>query len=184
MRKLSPICPYENYTVGVIDGYGILRDWKGNYSSLDDLKKLIESMQATVALMEDGNWQGSEIVQYLEHQHYIGLFENKSPSNFVFYPTDRKQLYGKGSGVYFIGDTLRPERVKIGMSNNITSRTRGLEWVVKGDVEIYAVFFTADYKVYETALHGMFSQYRIDGEWFKKKPVLSYVNSLMEEYRK
>ena len=183
MYKLSRVCSHDDYHIGIIDGYGLVRN-EGGYLSVDGLKTMIDALTNTVTILEEHNKDQAGLLGALEQREYKKLMSSLTKQDFTFYPKARRQLRGKGSGVYFVGDTGRPDIAKIGMSDNLANRTLTLGYMLVGKLEIYAVITTPDNKIYESALHRMFSDHQVTGEWFKKEPVLAYVNSLMAEWSK
>lgn len=89
-------------------------------------------------------------------------------------PTDKRF-----SGVYVLSTTDDLDTVKIGMSGDIYTRTKGIYHEYKSSVKLHAILEHQEYRLLEQFLHSELSDYNVGGEWFEAAPALDYIGRLI-----
>lgn len=99
-----------------------------------------------------------------------------TPIEFDKWWAETRRRIGVGD-VYFIGEKRRGEPIKIGYSiASLGKRLAALRREHSKPLVVLASFMTLRPKRIEQELHSFFGQDRIDGEWFRRSPLLvSYV---------
>jgi len=89
------------------------------------------------------------------------------------------RIRGTGRVVYFVTSSQKPNVVKIGRSGYLATRLAGIEREHGGYVAVLALLECNALKT-EAAFHHYFSSYRIEGEWFLRSRVESFLRSAQQ----
>lgn len=88
------------------------------------------------------------------------------------------QKHGKGPFVYFIEDPIGP--IKVGISKNPPARLSDLQTSHARRLRLLAII-PGDYKT-EAALHELFRNARLSGEWFAGVPVKTWLAANTDKF--
>lgn len=171
----------------VREDYGVVlvRDMDGNFIELKQLDNLI------ARLIQTRNQMVDEAIDQITMQqqatdNYVAELARRSK---LYYPIHHDYLaYQPGkirgpkqprfAGVYFLSFAKRLEYIKIGVSNDIYKRTKGLWTEFQHQVStVHAFIETDEPYTMETALHNRFAQYHVEGEWFHAMPILAWLGA-------
>lgn len=94
------------------------------------------------------------------------------------FPKERKDVYSSGTCVYFIQCETEPELIKIGMTQNLSQRSKGLASSMGSDVKVIAYAKTTEYKYLEQALHYHFRYCNEHGEWFQERDIWKFLSDV------
>ncbi len=124
-------------------------------------------------------------VSYVEHigQIQSSEFAQQAKWNFELLDTyysflgNATQRNSSGSCVYFLEHPLYPTLIKIGHTNDLNRRSQELAVANCGlPVKVIAFAQLQQRQDFEAALHLMFSRVRVVGEWFRREPVIAFLN--------
>lgn len=92
------------------------------------------------------------------------------------FPTKRSDIYASGRCVYFLHDT-KTNWIKIGCTVNLANRSKKLQRNIGNrDAYVIAFFKTHEYRKDEKAMHALFREAHIKGEWFAWPPVMRFLD--------
>lgn len=169
----------------VREDYGatLVRDMDGNFIDVDQLDNLIAKLIKTRNEMLIGGVDQATI-QRRATDDYVAELARRSK---LHYPIQHDYLaYRPGirrgpkqprfAGVYFLSFVKHLGIIKIGVSNDIYKRTKGLwneyehkEAIVHGYIE------TDEPYIMEASLHKRFAEHNVEGEWFETAPILAWL---------
>lgn len=171
--------PIEKMTIKIIDGVYFLENKDGRFVWNRGIEDAIQGLKNTLSRIhqhdsgpEDfGYWEGGQedVVRdvYIERIYNI-LDESKgiklSPERY------------RHPGVYFMSHPKMRRMMKIGRSEYIHSRIKQHAAALgEGNLKVHAVIRHEDHKILENALHNIFSQWHVTGEWFDFEPVYDWL---------
>lgn len=176
---------YTTHTIHMDYGWAFIRDLDGNYIEADELHQIINALQKTEAAIAK--------VQGAQDEIRAGIFElqleKRLNQSRLYYPFEepfsawrhgQKRPFDapRYSGVYFITHHSHPASVKIGKSDDVYARTKGLFHEMVGSADYITPIAFIDTKnsaEVEALLHAHFSEFSIGNEWFKLPPVIEWL---------
>lgn len=171
-------------------GFVFVQDADGNYLDRFELTGLITWMKQTLNAMRESDISQEELMLRLADSaidEFIKSSVLRRPVDHQYFVytgigvSYRPNTYRRFSGAYILEHADFPGAVKIGFTTDLYARTRQI-YFQRGNrpSHVHILFDCENFKELEVALHRKFAHARIDGEWFEKETVLTWLEGVSQ----
>ena len=175
----------KQYFVRTENGISTIEDaTSGDYLSAEEFRAVLQELQRTYSMMQQGFTQ----VQYLNTITRREFRDLHTEADWIFpgwsYPEKKQAIQDMGPCVYFVRPASDPSRIRIACTTKLRQHLRALYWHSdKASLQIVAIARTDQQEQLAKRLQLHFDKYRIDGEWFRAKPVMNWVRNIAQVAR-